>query len=668
MGLLAPVALLTLPLLGLIIALYLLRFRRPSAPVGSLHLWKSLTRDREANSLWQRLRISTLLVLQLLAMSALIVALARPWTPSSATTGQNAIIVVDVSASMSATDGVAMGRATRLSAALDRARDLIGNLPQGASAALISFGAHAAVLVPFTDDKARLRASLSSLRAQPVSADMSEAMQLAGVLASRQPQSTIWVISDGGFPPAMSSDALTAQVRFVQVGTGGSNQAITALSVDQSSGRLSLFAQIVNSDPLTVSRRLDLSVDNATWNARTVVLSPGETQQIVVEDVPLGARVIEARLAGIDDMDMDDAAWTVNRASAPANVLLVSSGNKFLELAAGLLPNVTLYKVAPGDYDKSDVINGAPPDLTILDVDVLSSTLQKLPAGNLLLVGPKVSNQLFAVNGTIAGPQPSFSPLDIGSLRQQQTDAERDPLLRFVDLSSLHVAKAAGITLPRWGRVVLGSDKGPLIIAGEESGRKVGVLAFDLRDSDLPLQTAYPLLMRNLITFLLPDPTGGVPVSVPPEAVVSLAAADKSVDKIVVEDPSAREWVYPLVGGRRDVAFPQTSQVGVYYVTQYTGNDIVAQEAFAINLASRDESMIQPNPSPGLPQGARGEVASAASFPSTEGGFKREEWPSVALAAFVLLLVEWLFAQRIAIRRAMSERRARRALKTLGKT
>src|SRR5437588_6062810 len=104
MGILAPLALAALPLLGIILALYLLKLRRPMAPVASLHLWGTLTRDREANSLWQRLRVSPLLLLQLLSLLILIIALARPWVPTTEAVGQNAIIVIDVSASMAATD------------------------------------------------------------------------------------------------------------------------------------------------------------------------------------------------------------------------------------------------------------------------------------------------------------------------------------------------------------------------------------------------------------------------------------------------------------------------------------------------------------------------------------------------------------------------------------
>src|SRR5437763_17205005 len=110
MGFLTPFGLIALPLLGVILALYLLKLRRPMAPVASLHLWESLTRDREANSLWQRLRVSLLLLLQLVALAILILALARPWVATSEAVGQHAIIVIDVSASMGAADAEENGR------------------------------------------------------------------------------------------------------------------------------------------------------------------------------------------------------------------------------------------------------------------------------------------------------------------------------------------------------------------------------------------------------------------------------------------------------------------------------------------------------------------------------------------------------------------------------
>ncbi len=662
MGILAPLALAALPLLGLILALYLLKLRRPMAPVASLHLWDSLTRDREANSLWQRLRVSLLLILQLLALLVLILALARPWLSTSEPVGQHVIIIVDVSASMASADADERGNKTRIDAARDQADSIVDNLPQDGTATLITSDAHASVVVPATADRARLREAIGRLRPQVADTDISEAIKLASVMAARQSNSSVWVLSDGVFPSVKDNiGSLQAELHFVQLGRGAANQGITALSLEQRAGTLQLFAQVVNSDNVTVTRRLDLTVDDVPWTARTLSLAPGTTQQLILDDVPLAARVVQAALSGQDKLDLDDRAWTVNRASAPANVLMVTSGNKFLELALSLLPSVTLYKVAPGDYKPSDKINGLPVDLTIFDAGTSADTLKHPPPGNLLMIAPEISNPVITVTGIITEPVPSTTAADNTDSSSSTADqGSRDPLLRFVEMAPVHISKAVHLETPAWGRTILSSDKGPLIVAGESQNRKLAALAFDLHDSDLPLQTAFPLLMRNLITYLLPDPTGGLPAEVSPGAPVGIEALSSQVDKIVVEDPTARELSYPVKAGQGRVAFAETAQPGVYYVSQYAGGQLIGQEAFAVNLFSRDESMITPNQSPGLPT-----AQTAASTTSAAGqqGFKRELWPLVALLGFLLLIIEWVYAQRIAIRRALTEWQTRRYVK-----
>src|SRR6476659_7085465 len=104
MGLLAPLALLLIPLLGVIAAFYLLRLRRQETAVSSLYLWETLLRDREANAPWQKLRTNLLLLLPLVIVAALILALARPWSVGGGTGGRNVLLVLDTSASMGATD------------------------------------------------------------------------------------------------------------------------------------------------------------------------------------------------------------------------------------------------------------------------------------------------------------------------------------------------------------------------------------------------------------------------------------------------------------------------------------------------------------------------------------------------------------------------------------
>src|SRR5687767_6526143 len=161
MGILEPLALLLLSVLGAIVALYLLRFRRPVAPVPSVALWERTLRDREANTLWQRLRVSVLLILQLLTLLLLIVAVARPWTQGTGQRVQHSVLVVDVSASMSGfipEEGV-----SRLVLAKNAARNAVNRIDGGGTATLIAVGSEPSVLVSATSDKARLRSAIAAL-------------------------------------------------------------------------------------------------------------------------------------------------------------------------------------------------------------------------------------------------------------------------------------------------------------------------------------------------------------------------------------------------------------------------------------------------------------------------------------------------------------------------
>lgn len=674
MGLLAPLALLALPLLGIVVALYLLKLRRPTAPVGSLHLWQSLTRDREANSLWQRLHVSPLLLLQVVILLALIIALARPWVPSSEVLGQNAVFIMDVSASMGSQDRP--GGPTRLHIAQDRAKGILDNLPQGATALLIASTDRATILVPSTDDLGRVRSAIDNLQVQAAPSDVSAALKQASAFAARESDSVTYLISDGAFPPAASAvESIQGTLNFVPIGEAydpdadnvDGNQGITALTLQKQDSGLSLFLQVSNAQPVSATRRIDLLADDEPWTARNVEIGPGATQEIIITDVPIGARVVQARFAGLDSLALDDKAWVVNRASVPGNVLVVTDENKFLELSLSLLPTVSLYKVAPADYSPDATLNGVPFDLTIFDAGVPTATLQTLPAGSVMMFAPVTTNSLITVTGVLSNP--TFSTTSAStSARPSTTDDGREPLLRFVDLSNVHVSQAVRMDPPLWGRAIASSGLDPLIVAGEKEGRKVVVFAFDLHSSDLPLQTAFPLLMRNLTNYLLPLPAGGLPADLRPGEPVGISVVSKDITRVVVEDPAAKEKDMTVAAGVDHLAYADTATPGVYYVTQYAGDTIAAQEAFAVNLFSRSESLSEPNALPSLPVASAPVVDPNNTGTSSEDAnslFRRELWPVVALLGLIVLLLEWLFAQRIAIRRAIVEWQTRRSAQRL---
>jgi len=75
---LTPLAFAVLGMAAPLVLLYFLKVRRRERRVSSLMLWGAELRDREASAFFQRLQRDPLLILQLLALLALALALARP--------------------------------------------------------------------------------------------------------------------------------------------------------------------------------------------------------------------------------------------------------------------------------------------------------------------------------------------------------------------------------------------------------------------------------------------------------------------------------------------------------------------------------------------------------------------------------------------------------------
>src|SRR5439155_20187377 len=80
MSLLVPAALAFGIIIPIILLLYFMRPKRQERVVSSTLLWQQALQDLQASRPWQRLRITPLLLLQLLAALVVVLVLARPAT------------------------------------------------------------------------------------------------------------------------------------------------------------------------------------------------------------------------------------------------------------------------------------------------------------------------------------------------------------------------------------------------------------------------------------------------------------------------------------------------------------------------------------------------------------------------------------------------------------
>src|SRR5215210_4430856 len=112
-------------LLGaIIIFFYLLKLKRKRRVVPSVFLWQRALEEVEANAPFKKLRRSLLLLLQLLALIALVFALTRPLVTMRALASGSTIIIIDATASMGARDEDSRSR-------LDRAKELARDMVSG---------------------------------------------------------------------------------------------------------------------------------------------------------------------------------------------------------------------------------------------------------------------------------------------------------------------------------------------------------------------------------------------------------------------------------------------------------------------------------------------------------------------------------------------------------
>lgn len=651
MNFLAPGAFFLGLLLPVIVALYLLKLRRIEREVPSTYLWRRMVRDVEANAPWQKLKPNLLMILQLLFLAAMIFALARPFSWAEGAGGEAAILILDTSASMAATDVAP----SRIESAKQRARQLVDDLPDQARVTVIEAGREARVLLSSSLDRRQAHLAIEQIRAGTGGSDMVVALELASAIAARLPGTEILVLSDGKveLPERMTLKGL---LRYIPFGLSGENQAVSLLTLEPAPGGASLtaFAQISNYGKQTATRRLSLYADGLLVNAYDLEAIPaGQQRSIIAEGLPAETRLVEAVLDGQDGLALDNRAMAAPPSTQPVPVTLVTQGNRFLETALALLPGISLTvqkeeapaagpaptiepgqptPTTPPSVASSEDLTGEPPALIIYD-NTLPETIPSGPS--LLFIAPLRSTEYFNVTGLAETPTPRV--VDTA-----------DPLISSVSFEEVSIFDAARISLPDWATpVVSGELEGeniPLLFRGEVSGRRMAVLAFDLRHSDLPLQVAFPLLCANLVDWLAPGARGSVPQSVAPGESLTFTAPDGKTSAQVTRPDGTPVQVTAQNG---QFVFANTDQLGEY-VIQFRGDDSdqASPEArFTVNLFSPQESSLEP--ADNLPNlSAQVEQAGGGALRAM-----REWWRPLAFLALGLLFGEWLVYHRAALAR-----------------
>ena len=436
-----------------VVALYLLRRRYIPREVPSTFLWRRSLKDHAANRQLQRLRKNLLLPVQLLAMLLLVFGLMKP-VISGGTAGRT-VMVFDLSGSMQTVSG---GK-SRLDLAKDRALETLDGLPAGEEITILTAEGGAGRTALTTTDREEARRTISELECGKGTADIDRALSLAEAIRRENEETgaRLIVYSDEYIP--------SAGVNAVNVGRGESNRAVYSLTA----GEGSAYARAANyGEACTLT--LVCRADGRIAEAKEIEIPAGETAGVRFT-IPEGTRVAEVEIREADALAAD------NRAEAPVirdvrRTVALTEDNLFLESALRVRPDITVIRT------EKDMLETVQADLYITGDGPVLFTLH--PEETAFAWGDEKT-----ADGTLSV-------------------AEDGPLTRGLTLKNVALRSFRPVT---GGKAALK--------AGEDTAAAYtdteAAVGFDLHETNLPLKYDFPLLIQNILDWLIPRTGEDVP-------------------------------------------------------------------------------------------------------------------------------------------------------------
>ena len=670
---------LTLIPLG-ILALYFLKLRRQPLAVPSTYLWSRTIEDLHVNSLWQRLRQSLLLFLQLLLIVLLAFTLLRPGWKGTELIGHRFIFLIDKSASMGTSD---VGP-SRLDEAKKQVKGLIEQMKTGDQAMVISFSSRATPDQSYTSDRKLLRTKVDMISQTNHTSDLNEALRAASGLANpgqtgdpnnpadvnvaEAMPATLYIFSDGRFADVKDFQLGNLDPHYMKVGYEAcGNVAIVAFSTDHhpdKPDRLEAFARIENFGFKKATVEASLFINGAMADAQKVDLParPFKVDQASKEIIPGAAtttgikfelaRTPELEKDGIlrleikpvtsdveDYLAADNKAYAVVSAPRPAKVLVATPGNDALMLAlstseAQKFATVTI--VAPArlaDKEIQKQLQEGAFDLVIYD-QCGPTDAKEMPACNTLFIGrlPPAST---GWKGLEKVSDPTLSDID-----------QVHPLTQLVRMDEVRrILAARPLKGPPGTTVLIDYAEGPMYCVAPRGGYEDAVLGFEIRttladgksewNTDWPFVRSFPVFMLNAVRYLGGVKSGANAPSTRP-GTPAILRAELPVPKLLVQSPRGDGFEVPRET-QNTYVFARTDDVGVYDVREGTGKKV--SQKFVVNLFDEQESDVFPNYRINI---KNEEVKATVS----KQNVRQEIWKWLLLGAIGLLIFEWYIYNR----------------------
>ena len=638
----------TIPVL---VAMYFLKRRRKLVAISSTLLWRKAIQDLQANAPFQRIRRNLLLLLQLLALAALLLAFAQPTMRGKVEKGQRTVIVIDRSASMNATDV----SPSRLAKAREVALDLIdgvgdaaprGGAAEGGGAMVISIAKRAQVVQPFTTDRSLLRRAVKSIQPTDQESRIGPALQLIEPFAVKSqddttPPMVVYVLSDGRMHDEAEKLTLRGtDVRFVSLGTAEpDNLAIVALSARRDLDdpqTAQVFVRLANYSRAQVDANVELTVDGDLVDLVGLsvaamhqadgpdnVFAPGV--ESVQFNLPApGSAFIEVTHDHEDDLSADNSGRLNLAAPAQRRVTLVTEGNAFLVRAIKAAGAGKVNIELPEAYENRHSTEKSPSDDEAVDVFVFDRYSPRRT--------PLVDSLYFGAAPAIDGLSLAADDTD-SDVQHALLDWRPDhPVLRYVALDDLVLAGTGRLVLPDAARMLAVAESGPVMAAIEVDRRRHVVVGFDVLQTNWPMQVSFPVFVSNALQWLGSSWQAAASGGYRPGG-VAVVPAQSDATLVAYRGPVSLSAQV----NRQQAVLPMFTRVGTYYAREKTPEP---WDRLPVNLIDMRESDLRP-----VDRLQIGTEA-ATSLRAGSAATRRQAWRWFIWPALALLMIEWIVYTR----------------------
>ena len=610
MNWLAPAAFGWFALLAVLLVMYLLRPRRRRIVVPSLMLWLEDDRNVTGSSFWRWLRRHLLLILQALALMALILSLARPAWSQSERIAHDLVLIVDGSGRFTAPAGTG----TLFESVKLTAREYVEGIGSPAAVSIILAANLPQIVAVRESGVGAVGDALRGLEPGYGPADMEAALEIGQSILRDGPGGSIAIISDGRFRIANSQ--LLANAGLVDVIPGASELRIDRVTARQApGGGMQVLVGVASTFADSSAVDVTLSAGGEEIASQTVQVPANGWAGAVFEDVRTASTAdITVALRG-QPASESRAGATPSRMSPSTELraAVVSGEPSSYIRALDILPNVIVQGIAPSSYDPE-----AKFDLYVFDRFVPET----LPKASMIFFNPPLDNLVFEVSAEVSGSLP--------------IEAHNSLLLQFVDLSFLEPGEGGSISIPEWSRPDLLLDAGAAMFHGILDGRRTVVASFDPVDAGMTDTAAFPMFMMNAVEWANPL-----------RALPNASRVSVGQKLHVQPHPQATDLEVSGSDGEGARRFDATAaaigpfhEAGGYRLTQVANTRTLGIEEFTVHAPWSGDSPLDSKIALGPPP-----ALGPASLETRPGS--SELWMWIALAALLVMGAEWLWFHKV---------------------